>query len=275
MNKLSVIVPNYNGQKFLKNCLNSLLSQTFKNFEIILVDNNSTDDSISFCKKNYPTVKIIRMENNGGFASAVNAGIEKSSGNLVALLNNDTEVDKNWLKEISIALDKYPDADFFASKMLDYKDRTIIDSCGDGLYWSGRSYNIGQLNKDTEDFNENKFVFGACAGAAIYKKEVFNSVGLLDEDFFMYLEDVDFDLRAQMAGFKCLFVAKARVYHIGSATSGKKSGFIFKYTTKNRAHLIYKNYPTSIIFSKFPKIFLSELRFFAASIKHNYIKEYF
>jgi len=271
----SIIIPNYNGQKFLKKCFDSLKKQTFKNFEIILVDNNSSDDSINFCEKNYPEVKLIKMKSNGGFASAVNAGYNQSSGNLIALLNNDTEVDKDWLKEVKQAAESQPVAGFFASKMLDFEDRTIIDSCGDGLHWGGRSYNIGQLEKDNGNFDKDELVFGACAGAAIYRKEVFDKIGLLDDDFFMYLEDVDFDFRAQMAGFKCLFVSKAKVYHIGSATSGKRSAFIFKYSTKNRLHLIYKNYPTSKLFTKLPNIIFSECRFFAASIKHAYTKEYF
>lgn len=272
---ISIIIPNWNGKRFLKTCLDSIYNQSSNNFEIIFVDDCSTDDSIEFVKKNYPDIKIVEKKRNSGFPSSVNLGIKAAKGKFVALLNNDTELDKDWIKEIITAAEEYPEAGFFASKMLDFKNRSIIDSCGDEIAWSGRSYKIGELEKDGEKFNKNRFVFGACAGAAVYKKEVFDKIGLFDEDFSFYLEDVDIDFRAQLAGFKCLFVSKARVYHIGSATAGKKSPFSFKMMIKNHYHVIYKNFPTKKIWQNLFKIMYSDIRFFAAAIKYHFVREYF
>jgi GT2 family glycosyltransferase len=159
--------------------------------------------------------------------------------------------------------------------MLDFKQRNIIDSCGDTASWKGKFTDIGKLKNDGPDFEKEKYVFGACAGAALYRKELFKKIGLFDEDFFAYLEDVDISFRAQIAGFKCVFVPKAIVYHIGSGTAGKKSGFIFKLVIKNRWHVIYKNFPISRIIIFSPLILWVEFRFFLAAIIHGFIKEYF
>lgn len=271
----SIVIPNWNGSKLLKGCLKSLHNQSFDNFEIIVVDNGSTDDSVSFVAKHYPGVRILELKKNLGFAVAANRGVKESKAELIALLNNDTEADREWLLQIKVAAEKNSEASFFASKILDYMDRSIIDSCGDGLNWSGRAYNIGKGKQDGGKYQKSKFVFGACGAASIYRKEVFEQVGYFDEDFYMYLEDVDFSLRAGLLGLRCLFVPEARVYHLGSATTGARSPFIFKYITVNRFNLIYKNFPWQKILINSPRIILSELRFFVAALRHFFIKEYF
>lgn len=270
----SIIIPNYNGVNFLNICFKSIRKQSYKNIEIIMVDDNSTDNSVEFTIKYFPEIKVINNKKNIGFASSVNNGIKVARGEYIALLNNDTEVAKDWIYEIYKAVNKYPDASFFASKMLDFADRTIIDSCGDSMTWSGRSYKRMEGQKNNRDLSPT-FVFGACAGASIYKKSLFDEIGLFDEDFKFYLEDVDIDFRAQLAGFKCLFVPEAVVYHVGSGTTGKISPFSFKMVIKNHFHLIYKNFPIRMIWKNLIKIFYSEFRFFLASIKHHFIKEYF
>jgi len=276
MNKISVIIPNFNGIKFLKTCLDSLYRQTFKDFEIILVDNNSKDDSIKFTERNYPNVEIIKLKDNTGFAKAVNVGIKNSNSELIALLNNDTEADKDWLMELNNAAENFPDIGFFASKMLDFYDHTIIDSCGINMTWSGRSFNNGMNEKNSEKYEKDGYVFGACAGAALYRKKLFDKIGLFDEDFFMYLEDVDFSFRAQLLDFKCQYVSKAKVYHIGRASSGgNKSSLSFRLCARNRWYMIYKNFPNQKIWGNLFKIIYSELRYFSASFKHHFVKEYF
>lgn len=275
MNKITVIIPNWNGEQYLKTCFDSLRKQIFKHFEVVLIDNGSNDNSVEFTQRNYPEIKIIQLTKNTGFAPAINIGIKSSKTNLIALLNNDTEVDPEWLSELYKATEKYKDAGSFASKMLDFKNRDIVDSCGDAMTWSGRPYKIGELQKDGERFSSFRFVFGACAGAAVYKASLFNKIGGFDGDFKLYLEDVDIDFRAQLAGFKCVFVPKAVVYHIGSATSGKKSAFAFKMMIKNHFHLIHKNFPISMLITKLPKIFYSEFRFFGVALRDGFVKEYF
>lgn len=274
MPQFSIIIPNWNGQKFLKTCFDSFKKQSFKDFEVILVDNGSSDDSVTYTEKKYPDVIIEKLDHNSGFAGAVNAGIKKSKSDFVALLNNDTEVDKDWLKNIESAINKYPETSIFASKMLEFKNRQILDSCGDAATWPGRFYNIGRGEQNGPKYDENTFVFGACAGAAVYKKEIFSKIGYFDQDFFAYYEDVDFSFRAQLAGYKCLFVSDAKVYHIGSGTSQKISGFSFKLLIKNHFHVIYKNFPWQKILLNLHKIIFSEIYWKAIAIKKGLFKEY-
>lgn len=276
MNKISVIIPNFNGQKFLARCFDSIKNQTYKDFDIILVDNDSDDNSIEFTKTNYPSIKIIKLTENTGFAKAVNVGIEASHSELIVLLNNDTEVDQDWLMGLNNAAEKFPDVGSFASKMLDFYDHDIIDSCGISMTWTGRSFNNGLGEKNSKKYEKGAYVFGACGGAAAYRRKLFDSIGLFDEDFFMYLEDVDLSFRAQLFGYKCLYVPESKVYHIGRASSGgNKSPLSYKLCARNRWYMIYKNYPSQKIWSNLFKVVYSEIRYFFAAFKHHFVKEYF
>jgi GT2 family glycosyltransferase len=274
MIKLSVIIPNWNGEKYLDGCLKSLCHQSEDEIEIIVVDNGSSDDSERIVA-GYPKVRYIPLKKNLGFAKAANIGIKEAKASLIGLLNNDTEIDSDWAKEMTLAANRYPDAGFFASKMLQFNQRNTIDAFGDALNWSGRAYNIGKHKHDSKEFSDYTYTFGACAGAAVYRKEMFENVGYFDEDFFMYLEDVDLSFRAQNAGHRCVAVPKANVFHVGGASSSKNFGFIFKYINKNRWHMMYKNYPTSRFTIHLPEIIISELRFFAAAVLRGYLPEYF
>jgi GT2 family glycosyltransferase len=273
---ISIVIPNWNGQHFLEVCFNSIAEQTGGfSIETILVDNKSSDNSASYTREKYPWVKVIELTHNTGFAQGVNEGIKVAESPLIALLNNDTELDPGWVAALISAGHQYPEVGFFATKMLDFKDRTIIDTCGDILTWSGRSYKSGEGKPDGPPYTVPRLVFGACAGASAYRRELFDTIGLFDETFFAYLEDVDIDLRAQLAGFTCLFVPEARVYHIGSATAGKKSAFGFKMMVKNHFHLIYKNYSNQLLLRHSGKIVYAEARLLGAAFKHHFVKEYF
>lgn len=274
MPRFSIIIPNWNGERFLEACLDSLRKQSFQDFAAIVVDNASSDNSLRLLTDHYPEVAVIRLERNTGFACAVNAGIAASKSPLIALLNNDTETDPEWLASLDSAAKSHPEAAFFASKMLDFKSRQIIDSCGNGMSWSGKAYKIGEGETDGEAWNQKRFVFGACAGAAAYRAELFEKIGPFDETFVTYLEDVDIDFRAQLAGFRCLFVPEARVYHIGSATSGKGSKFGFRMGVKNHFHLIAKNYPARFLWRSIGKLVYAELRLIAAAIRDGYLAAY-
>ena len=275
MQRFSVVIPNWNGERFLATCFEALRRQDMQDFETILVDNGSTDGSLDLIAERYPEVKIIRMGRNTGFACAVNEGIRLASAPLIALLNNDTEADKSWLSAMESAVNSNPDADFFASKMLDYKNRKIIDSCGNAMSWSGRPYKLGGGEQDGPPWNQDRFVFGACAGAAVYRKELFEKIGMFDELYVTYLEDVDIDFRAQLAGLRCYFVPRAIVYHKGSGTSGKGSEFSFRMMIKNHFHLVGKNFPTHFIWRKLGKLVYSEVRLIAAAFRDGHVKAYF
>ncbi|MCK5069109.1 MAG: glycosyltransferase family 2 protein, partial [Desulfocapsa sp.] len=232
--QIDIVIPNFNGKVFLRNCLNSLQKQTCTEFSVIVVDNGSTDGSIELLSEEYPKVKVLSWDENRGFSAAVNAGIDAGSAPLIFLLNNDTELDKHCLDELIATAQAKAGYDFFAAKMLNYHERTSLDGAGDAFLRGGVGYRIGTMETDGNYYNTARQVFGACAGAALYRRDFFDELGLFDEDFFAYLEDVDLNLRANSRGKKCWYVPDARVYHIGSATTGSKiNPFTVSLSTRN------------------------------------------
>jgi len=252
---ISIIIPNLNGLHHLKVCFDSLRIQSEKQFTVILVDNNSSDESVKFTEEYYPEVQIIKNKTNNGFAKAVNQGIkysiEKLNSDYIILLNNDTECDRNFLKEMLKGFEN-KETGSVACKMLNFSDRTIIDDAGDFVKMTGSPYARGFGEKDNGQYDKKEFIFGACAGAAAYKREVFGSAGYFDEDFFAYYEDVDFSFRLQLAGYKCFYNPEALVYHKRGATSKSNSGFQVKMCEKNLIALRIKNYPMSMLVYCFP-----------------------
>ena len=246
--RVSVIIPNWNTRKFLGPCLTSLRGQTFHDFETVLVDSSSTDDSLSFVAENFPEVGTVALGENRGFSGAVNAGIEASDAEFVALLNNDTEQDPAWLAELVRTADAHPKAGSFASKLVDFHDRRILDGAGDALRKSGLPYRLGHGERDRGQFEKRAPVFGACAAAALYRREMLDDIGLFDEDFFAYCEDGDLSFRAQLAGYGCLYVPEAIVYHVGSAsTGGKRSPTATRLGTRNGLCLLVKDLPAPLV----------------------------
>lgn len=247
MTRVTVVIPNWNGERFLELCLSSLERQSFEYFETILVDNGSTDGSLDLIAKYFPEVSVVSLDENRGFSAAANAGIEASDSELVALLNNDTEQDPGWLEALVRAADSHPDAGSFASKMLDFQDRRMLDGAGDALRLSGLPYRLGHGERDRGQFESPETVFGACGAAALYRRRMLEEVGLFDEDFFAYCEDGDLSFRAHLAGYECRYVPEAVVYHMGSAsTGGKRSATAATLGTRNSLSLLVKNLPLSV-----------------------------
>lgn len=246
--RVSVVIPNWNGLKWLGPCLRSLRRQTYKDFEIILVDNGSADGSVAFLQTEFPEVRIVPLPVNVGFAAGMNAGIRVAEGAYIAALNNDTEADPLWLANMVSVMDEQPGFSIFACKILDFTRRDIFDSLGDGYSRSGLSFKIAARMKDDGSLSEPFEVFGACAAACIYRKTMLDEIGLYDEDFFAYMEDVDLCIRARLAGYRCLAVPSAIVYHVGSATSGgSASAFSVRLTTRNLLTVILKNMPAAML----------------------------
>jgi GT2 family glycosyltransferase len=264
---VAVVIPNWNGRRFLGPCFDSLRGQRFRDFEVILVDNGSDDDSVVFTSTNYPEVRVLALPENQGFAAAANRGIQAARGRYVALLNNDTEVDPDWLAELVRVLDADPSAASAAAKMREYDPgrRACLYSVGDALTPDGCPQRIGAGEVDHGQWDGVREVFGACAGAALYRRSVLEEIGLLDEAFFAYLEDADWAFRARLAGYRCLAVPSAVVYHIGSATSGAGSPFVFRLSTRNRVRLVLKNYPLPCLIRNAPAILASHARLLGAS----------
>lgn len=241
---LSIVIPNWNGKAYLETCLNSLRSQTYAHLEIIVVDNASEDGSQAYIQQNYPEVKLIELSENRGFTGACNAGFVAAQGGYICLLNNDTEVDKHWAEAVVSAFERYPEAGMVACKMLLFNQRDRIHTAGDYFTVDGKAGNRGVWQQDDERFNTEQFVFSACGGSSVYRRIMLDQIGLLDEDFFFLLEDVDLGWRAQLTGWRCLYTPDAIVYHHLSATGGGVTASY--YAGRNSIMLLVKNYPRAL-----------------------------
>lgn len=236
------MIPTWNGADLLVGALASLERQRYRDSEVLVVDNGSTDGTAERLAREYPWVRVLRFEANRGFAAAVNAGIRAARGEIVVLMNNDTEAEPSWLAALVGALDRHPEVGSVASKMMDYHDRTRIDSAGDqlGIFAS----RIGQGEPDGPRFSEPRYVFSACAGGAAYRRRALDDVGLFDERFFAYFEDTDWGARAQLAGYRCLYVPDAVLYHHGSVTARRVSERTFYLRMRNSLFLFFQYMPT-------------------------------
>lgn len=245
MPRVSVIIPTWNGAELLRVALRSLDAQRFRDFEVIVVDNASSDDTLAMMTREFPDARQVSLPENRGFAAAVNAGIEAARGEIIVLLNNDTEADPDWLAALVAGLDRHPEAGSCASKMLDFTDRTRIDAAGDQMALQATS--IGRGEPDGPEFSRERYVFSACAGAAAYRREVFETIGRFDERFFAYLEDVDVGFRAQIAGYRCVYVPDAVIYHRGGATSDRISDIRAFWLIRNSLFLFFQNMPARVL----------------------------
>ena len=255
---VSVVIPNWNGAVHLPTCLDSLRRQTHGAFEVIVVDNNSSDDSISLLEREYPEVLVVPLAENHGFAGACNAGVRIALGEFIALLNNDTEVDANWLAEVVAAFGRHPDAGLIASKMLMFDRQDTFHTAGDFYRLNGTPGNRGVWQRDTGQYNTEEPVFSACGGSAAYRRVMLDEIGLLDEDFFFSCEDLDLAWRAQMTGWRCIYAPRAVVYHKLSATGGGTTASFFD--GRNFLYLLIKDYPADLWRSHWRAIIKAQLK---------------
>ena len=243
VNKVTVVIPNYNGMKFLKDCLDSLSRQSYTHFETLVIDNASSDESVSFIREHYPNVSVMVMEKNLGFSGGVNVGIRASKTPYVILLNNDTAVDKDYVRSLVQEISHSKDIFSVSSKMVQFHNRAKLDDAGDMYNILGCAFQRG-VDHPESSYQRSTEVFSACAGAAIYRRSVFKKIGYFDEMHFAYLEDVDVGYRAQIYGYRNIYCPKAIVYHVGSGTSGSKyNSFKVKLAARNNIYLNYKNMP--------------------------------
>lgn len=241
MESIGVIIPNYNGKKYLTDCLRSLQKQSYRNLEVILVDNGSEDGSIDLVKRDFPSVKIVALPENTGFANAVNVGIRETSAKYVFLLNNDTICDSGVIEALSTVLDKKPNVFSVQAKMLQIKEPHLVDDAGDYYCALGWAFAPGK-DKVSEKYVRRTCITSACAGAAMYRKKVFEEIGYFDKAHFCYLEDVDVGYRARLYGYVNVMEPEAVVYHVGSASSGSRhNAFKVELTAANNLYFIYKN----------------------------------
>jgi len=263
---ISVIVLNWNGLHHLQGCFSSLMSQSFQDFEAILVDNHSSDGSVAWMRERFPTVRIIELDANAGFCSGNNAGIRAASGEYVALLNNDVQVDKHWLAELYKAIEEHPEAGFCSSKIKDFSRHDLLDSTGDFLYSTGFPGKRGHLQRDEGQYDRQEYVFSACAAAALYRRSMLDEIGLLDPDFYMMAEDLDLGFRAQLYGHKCMYVPSAVIYHKVGASIGTRSATWLYYSHRNVPWMIVKNMPAPLLVRYMPGMLLANAVSFAVNV---------
>jgi hypothetical protein len=242
---MSIVIPTWNRRDLVAECLASLQRQTHPAREIIVVDDGSTDDTCAFLSKEYPDVRVVRLETNSGFCVAVNAGIRAATGDLIMLLNNDVTLAPDCLEKLLLASET-SNAALFAPLVLFRDEPDVVYSAGDRQHVNGRPESIGfRCKRDT--FELLVRIFGVSGGAGLYRREVFERVGLLEERFVAYFEDSDLNFRARLAGFDAQLVPDAVAYHVGSASLGGKTWWRSRQCWRNHALLVIRNYPASLL----------------------------
>lgn len=250
----SIVIPNYNGEKYLRRCFHSLLKQTDSDFEVLLVDNGSEDGSLTVAQEYEARLclRIIRLDCNYGFSKAVNEGIARAESEYVILLNNDTCVERRFVEELRLAITREKDVFSAQAMMLRYDKRELLDGAGDCFCAMGWAFSIGK-DRPAAYYRKKKEIFSACAGAAIYRKSLVEKLGGFDERFFAYLEDVDLGYRARLHGYRSLYVPSAKVLHIGSGFSGSRyNEFKVRLAARNSLFVVHKNMTAKQIAKMFP-----------------------
>jgi len=245
---LTVAIPTYNGRGLLEVVLPSLASQRFRDFDVVVVDDGSTDGTAEWLAAQWPDVEVVVQENQG-VTAALNACLRAGADTeLVALFNSDVELDPDCLGELVGALREHPEAGSASPKLLDFERRDVIDGAGDVLKWAGHGHRRGHGERDRGQYDRPQAIFGPCAGAAVYRRSAIEVVGDFDADFHAFFEDVDWALRAQLAGLQCRYVPSARVYHMGSATLGAGLTDFTRYQLwRNGVWLFAKGMPASLL----------------------------
>jgi GT2 family glycosyltransferase len=260
LSKVAVIIVNYNGGEIVLRCLESLKSQTLHPNRILLVDNASQDNSLALIEKTFPEVEIIHSTKNLGFAAANNLAVQKADNcRWVALLNPDAFPEPDWLEILIKTAENNPDFSFFGSTQFKYGTKDILDGTGDVYHVSGQSWrrDFGHSLKNTE--KRTGEIFSPCAAAALYKREAFLKVGGFDANYFCQIEDVDLGFRLRLAGYKCLHVPEAIVWHIGSAFSGENSRLKNYFVHRNMVWTYFKNMPGHLFWKYLPQHILANI----------------
>ncbi|TAN64841.1 MAG: glycosyltransferase family 2 protein [Methylobacter sp.] len=251
---VSVIIVNWNGAEFLNQCLSALMAQTLKPYEIILLDNDSSDGSVDIVQR-FSFVRLIALAQNTGFARGNNLAIEEASdeSEWIALINPDAFAEPHWLEELIAAAQRNPAFDFFASKLLNAGDTSLLDGEGDAYHLSGRVWRLGRGASVMRQADSNREVFSPCAAAALYRRSALCKIGGFDEDYFCYVEDVDLGFRLRLAGYRCLYVPQSVAHHVGSGTTGgRHSHFSVYHGHRNLVWTFIKNMPGILFWMLLP-----------------------
>jgi GT2 family glycosyltransferase len=263
-NRIACVIPNWNGKDRIGKALDTLLHQhTTAKVTIVVVDNGSVDGSSDYIRANYPSVVIVQHDKNYGFAGGVNGGIRKAlelEQDYVALFNNDAVAELNWLDELWKELESRPEAGIATGKLV-ASDRSHLDSTGEGYSIWGLAFPRGRGEPVTDKYDDQRDIFAASGGASLYRTDVFRQIGLFDDDFFLYYEDLDVSFRAQLAGWKVRYVPTAVAYHDIGATSDKIRGLTRYHTLKNLPWVVWKNVPARYLWAVLPRFSFAYLLF--------------
>lgn len=251
---VSVVIVNWNGAEFLNQCLSALMVQTLKPYEIILLDNDSSDGSVDIVQC-FSFVRLIALAQNTGFARGNNLAIKAASeeSEWIALINPDAFAEPHWLEELIAASQRNPEFDFFASKLLNAGDTSLLDGAGDAYHLSGRVWRLGRGASVMRQADSDREVFSPCAAAALYRRSALCKIGGFDEDYFCYVEDVDLGFRLRLAGYRCLYVPQSVAHHVGSGTTGgRHSHFSVYHGHRNLVWTFIKNMPGILFWMLLP-----------------------
>lgn len=263
---ISIIIPHRNGKHHLDDCLGSLRRQSYPHFEVILADNGSTDGTQEYIRERFPEVRLLELGENRGFTGACNAGFKASAGDIVILLNNDTETDPHWLQAILDAFQRHPQAGSIASKMLLFDRRDVFHTAGDFYTVSGLPGNRGVWRHDHGQYEREEPVFSACGGAAAYRRRMIDEIGFLDDDFYFSCEDIDLAWRAHLKGWQVIYDPSAIVYHKLKASGGGSVNSSY-YDGRNFLYVIWKNYPGSLLRRNWQALLRAQLRLAAEALR--------
>jgi len=249
---VSVVIVSWNSFAYLQLCLQSLKKQAITDFEVVIIDNGSTDNSIENTKDFGPQVRIERLNNNEGFSTANNIGVRLARGKWIALLNADAFPEPDWLEKLLQAAEANPEYSLFSSRQVQANRPELLDGAGDVYHISGLAWRQYYNYPSSKFGHQTQDVFSACGAAALYLREDFLKAGGFDEDYFSYFEDVDLGFRLRLAGKKCLYVPAAVVHHVGSASTGKRSDFSVYHGYRNMIWTFFKNMPSPLIWFLLP-----------------------
>jgi GT2 family glycosyltransferase len=265
--RLTVGIPTYNGRELLEVVLPSLQRQVGVEARIVVVDDASSDDTQAWLAANWPQVEVVAHEHNRGVTAALNACLRASDSELVALLNNDVELDPSCLARLVAALDRHPEAGVACAKLIDYDRRELLDGAGDVWTWGGEAHRRGQGLPDDGRYDRPQQIFSACGAAAVYRREALAQVGGFDERFFANCEDTDWSFRANLAGWTVRYVPDAVAFHMGSATLGSGvSEFALFHNWRNGIWVVAKNYPATSLLRHLPALLALQARNLAVSL---------
>jgi GT2 family glycosyltransferase len=260
--KVSIVIPNRDGATprehgvYLDLVLGTLGEQSFRDFEVVVADNGSSDDSVEYLRERWPDVKVVELGENRGFSAAVNRGIAAGRGPFVALLNTDIELSPDWLELLVAELEGDPRLGFATGKVMRYDDRDVIEQAGHEFFVCGRFEPRGLDERDEGQYDERRATPVVTAAAALYRRAALERVGGFDEDYFLYCEDGDVCLRMLLAGYSGLYIPEPKAFHVRGGTVGKDMDLPRFYLARNGLVTVLKDLPASVLVRSLPQIAL-------------------